>query len=141
MSDAALAAGPMGSQEESRPVAGEGGTDNATAKLSATNDSSLKGTYPMVMSIGWNPFYKNEVRSVEVHIIHKFHNDFYNAMLNLAILGFIRPERNYDSMQALIDDINFDIEVAQKSLLRPAYADHVEDPYLLDFRWGAGSNL
>jgi FAD synthase len=30
----------------------------------AENLSTRKNVYPMVMSIGWNPFYKNTVRSV-----------------------------------------------------------------------------
>jgi len=92
--------------------------------------------YPMVMSIGWNPYYKNTVRTVEVHVIHKFHNDFYNALMNLSILGFIRPELNYDSLQALIDDINFDTEVAKKSLDREAYLELKKDEFLKDFSWG-----
>eukprot|EP00842_Homolaphlyctis_polyrhiza_P006249 jgi/Hompol1/6625/HPOL_001903-RA len=39
---------------------------------------------PMVMSFGWNPFYKNEKRSAEVHIIHKFEEDFYGVELRLS---------------------------------------------------------
>lgn len=91
--------------------------------------------YPMVMSIGWNPYYKNEVRSVEVHIIHKFKHDFYNALMNLTIAGFIRQEQNYDSLEALVDDINFDIEVAKKSLERERYAELKDEQYLTDFSW------
>ena len=45
----------------------------------------------MVMSIGWNPFYKNTVRSVEVHVLHSFAQDFYGAWMNVLIAGFIRP--------------------------------------------------
>jgi len=90
----------------------------------------------MVMSIGWNPYYKNEVRSVEVHIIHKFAHDFYNALMNLSITGFIREEKSYDSLQALIDDINFDTEVAKKSLEREAYVELSKDPFLKEFGWG-----
>jgi len=97
--------------------------------------------YPMVMSIGWNPYYKNTVRTVEVHVIHKFHNDFYNALMNLSILGFIRPELNYDSLQALIDDINFDTEVAKKSLDREAYLELKKDEFLKDFNWGKEGTL
>lgn len=87
------------------------------------------------MSIGWNPFYNNEMRTVEVHIIHAFKADFYNAKLNLTILGFIRDEKNYDSMDALVTDIKFDIDVAKASLERPAYASLKDDPYLADFSW------
>lgn len=90
----------------------------------------------MVMSIGWNPYYANSVRSVEVHILHKFSRDFYNALMNLSILGFIRPEQGYESMEALVEDINFDIEVARRSLQREAYLEEKKDAYLMEFGWG-----
>lgn len=87
------------------------------------------------MSIGWNPFYKNEVRSVEVHLIHKFEKDFYNAMMNLSILGFIRYERDYDGLDSLVKDINTDIDVSKRSLERPAYEHLAQDHFLKDFSW------
>lgn len=72
----------------------------------------------MVMSIGYNPFYKNTVRSAEVHVLHKFSQDFYDAHMRLLILGFIREEKDYKSLDALVEDINFDCDVAKKSLDR-----------------------
>ncbi|KAI9337033.1 hypothetical protein DFJ73DRAFT_892202 [Zopfochytrium polystomum] len=77
--------------------------------------------WPMVMSFGWNPFYKNEKRSAEVHIMNVFETDFYGEELRVIVAGFIRPEFNYVSLEALIDDINTDIAVAKNSLGRPAY--------------------
>ena len=71
--------------------------------------------HPMVMSLGWNPFYKNErlsaVRRVflvinrhsdilftqEVHIMHEFKNDFYGNEMRVLVLGYIRPELDYTS--------------------------------------------
>ncbi|CZT15681.1 related to FMN1-Riboflavin kinase [Ramularia collo-cygni] len=97
-------------------------------------DIETKGAvYPMVMSIGWNPFYKNTVRSVEVHIMHDFSIDFYGSHMNLLIAGFIRPELDYVSKESLIDDIKTDINVAGRSLSRTAYVKLMGDPYLLDF--------
>lgn len=51
--------------------------------------------FPMVMSIGWNPFYHNREKAAEVHIIHKFSNNFYGASVEYNVLGYIRPELNY----------------------------------------------
>ncbi|KAK4549489.1 hypothetical protein LTR36_006486 [Oleoguttula mirabilis] len=101
----------------------------------ASSRSQDKGAvYPMVMSIGWNPFYKNTVRSVEVHIMHHFGpDDFYGCHMNLVILGFIRPEYDYVSKESLIEDIQTDINVTGRSLARKAYAGFVRDPYLLEF--------
>ncbi|KAG1454713.1 hypothetical protein G6F46_009955 [Rhizopus delemar] len=77
--------------------------------------------YPMVMSLGWNPYYKNEKRSAEVHIIHEFEQDFYNEAIRIIVGGYVRPEQNYPSLDALIKDIKTDIEVAKHSLKREAY--------------------
>ncbi|KAH8666632.1 riboflavin kinase [Xylariales sp. PMI_506] len=77
--------------------------------------------YPMVMSIGYNPFYKNEVRSAEVHVLHQFGADFYGAPMRLLLLGFIREERDYSGLDALIEDINIDCDVARQSLARAGW--------------------
>lgn len=89
--------------------------------------------FPMVMSLGYNPFYKNTVRSVEVHILHDFARDFYGARLSLAILGFIRPEYDYVSKESLIEDIRTDIQVAARSLARPGYVRYRQDRELVEF--------
>ncbi|KAK4185557.1 putative riboflavin kinase [Podospora australis] len=74
--------------------------------------------FPMVMSIGYNPFYKNTVRSAEVHLLKKFSEDFYGCAMRLLIMGYIRDEKDYAGLEALIADINFDCEVAKRSLER-----------------------
>lgn len=110
-----------------------GGSTGEKEEQSASLTHDKGAVFPMVMSIGWNPFYKNTVRSVEVHIMHKFPQDFYGSHMNLAILGFIRPEYDYVSKDSLIEDIKTDIDVAGNSLARPAYAKYRDDKELLDF--------
>ncbi|KAK6067971.1 riboflavin kinase [Seiridium cupressi] len=83
--------------------------------------SSAYQIYPMVMSIGFNPYYKNTVRSAEVHVLHKFSSDFYDVPMRLLILGFIREEKDYNGLEALIEDINIDCDVARQSLNRDAW--------------------
>lgn len=123
--------GASGSENaDHRPL---GGGNNIT-HLTAPN-SPTPTVFPMVMSIGWNPFYKNEVRSVEVHIIHKFTDDFYNAHMNLLILGFIRHEQDYKDVDALIKDIKEDVVVSEKSLARDAYFKYKDEVYLKNFSW------
>ncbi|KAI1662216.1 riboflavin kinase [Daldinia decipiens] len=98
-------------------------TTTSSANSTATPTASQKRwqIYPMVMSIGYNPFYKNSVRSAEVHVLREFGADFYDAPMRLLILGFVREERDYASLEALITDINVDCEVARQSLARPAW--------------------
>lgn len=98
------------------------------------NGDTEAAVYEMVMSIGWNPYYKNEVRSVEVHIMHDFEHDFYDSHMNLVILGYIRPEYDYVSKESLIEDIRTDIDVARQSLERPAYKSYRDDTGLVDFK-------
>lgn len=106
---------------------------SATILSPSSSTSSLATScpatvYPMVMSLGWNPFYKNEKKSAEVHIMHNFHKDFYGDDLHVVVLGYIRPELDYTTLEALIEDINIDIEVAHRSLERPDYAAFKYDP-------------
>ncbi|XP_043421293.1 riboflavin kinase isoform X1 [Prionailurus bengalensis] len=54
--------------------------------------------HKMVVSIGWNPYYKNTKKSMETHIMHTFEEDFYGEILNVAIVGYLRPEKNFDSL-------------------------------------------
>ncbi|TKS78634.1 Riboflavin kinase [Collichthys lucidus] len=76
--------------------------------------------YKMVMSIGWNPYYKNTKKSMETHVIHTFKEDFYGEILSVVMVGYIRPERSYDSLvEALITAISNDIEEAKAKLELP----------------------
>nr|XP_044999432.1 riboflavin kinase-like [Jaculus jaculus] len=75
--------------------------------------------HKMVVSIGWNPYYKNVKTSMETHIIHTFKEDFHGEVLNVAIVGYLRPEKNFDSLEALISAIQADIEEAKKRLDLP----------------------
>ncbi|CDO74001.1 hypothetical protein BN946_scf185043.g50 [Trametes cinnabarina] len=52
---------------------------------------------PMVMSLGWNPYYKNEKMTAEIHIMHGFKADFYGHSMKAIVLGYIRPELDYTS--------------------------------------------
>lgn len=72
--------------------------------------------YKAVLSIGWNPYYQNDKKSLEAHILNKFDGDFYGANLKLVILGHIRPERDFLSLDDLIDEIKNDIRIAEGKL-------------------------
>ncbi|KAG7867886.1 hypothetical protein KL918_002483 [Ogataea parapolymorpha] len=52
---------------------------------------------PMVMSLGWNPFFKNSKKACELHILHEFKSTFYGCRLNFNILGYVRPELDYNN--------------------------------------------
>ncbi|CAR25876.1 hypothetical protein ZYGR_0A04490 [Zygosaccharomyces rouxii] len=94
-------------------------TYNYGKLLKETNDD-LK-IHPVVLSVGKNPFYHNKLKTVELHILHHFQADFYGAQVKFNLLGRIRPELNYNSKEALIDDINKDKLIASEILSRPNY--------------------
>ncbi|CAI2351033.1 unnamed protein product [Caenorhabditis sp. 36 PRJEB53466] len=71
-------------------------------------------TYSMAMSIGWNPQYQNEKKTMEVHLIDYSGGDFYGRRLNGVILGFIREMKSFSSLDELKEAIAKDIEVAKR---------------------------
>jgi riboflavin kinase len=71
---------------------------------------------PMVMSIGFNPFFNNEYKTAEAHIMKKFEHDFYDSKLKVSILGFIRNEADFLTFSHLIEAIHNDVQVAKDIL-------------------------
>lgn len=60
--------------------------------------------------------------------MHDFGKDFYGSTLKVCILGHLRPELNFDSLQALIEAINNDIAQAKQRLEEPEalkYKNHI----------------
>ncbi|ORX34116.1 riboflavin kinase-domain-containing protein [Kockovaella imperatae] len=109
------------------PPAADAEPPAAEPKTLSAEDSRV---WPMVMSVGWNPYYKNEKITAEVHILHPFAHNFYGHDMSVLVTGYIRPELDYVSKEALIEDINTDARVALNSLARPAYAALASDPFL-----------
>ncbi|XP_060072812.1 riboflavin kinase-like [Ylistrum balloti] len=85
--------------------------------------------FKMVMSIGNNPYYKNEKRSMETHIIHKFEEDFYGSTLKTVMLGFIRPMKNFSSLDELVTEIHADIAHAKEKLELPENLAHKDNKF------------
>lgn len=89
-----------------------------------------------MLSIGWNPFFKNEKRTVEAYICHDYGRDFYDQEMRLIIVGFLRPQANFGSMDELIAEIAADVEFGQKALDEtPDMSALRDDPFLA----GSGS--
>lgn len=78
-----------------------------------------KNVHKMVMSIGWNPYFKNEQKSMETHILHEFADEFYGKLLKVCIVGYLRPELNFSTLDELIIAIKKDITDADNVLDEP----------------------
>lgn len=85
--------------------------------------------HKMVMSIGWNPFYQNKTKSMETHIMHEYESDFYDQELKIIILGFLRPEKNFNSLNELIIAIKSDIAQSNEKLDQAEFAMYKHDPF------------
>lgn len=86
--------------------------------------------YKMCMSIGWNPFYNNTFKTAEPWILHDFDKPFYDQDIRLVVCGYVRPEANFSSLEALITRINKDGEVSKEALSRPELESFAADSFL-----------
>lgn len=57
--------------------------------------------------------------------MHDFNRDLYGCLLKVCIVGYLRPEKNFNSLDALIEAIKKDISDTEEFL---------EDPELLKFK-------
>lgn len=94
--------------------------------------ASLHGVvYKMVANIGKNPSFGNEHVSVEVHLLHTFSQDFYDENLKVVILGSIRTESKFSSLEELKTAIHEDCGIAEKLLDDEEYSSFKSDSFLL----------
>ncbi|XP_023340298.1 riboflavin kinase [Eurytemora carolleeae] len=89
-----------------------------------------KGTvHGMVMSIGWNPFYNNEKRAMETHILHNFDGELYGQWLKVIMVGYLRPELNYTTLENLKTAIQGDIDNAKLEMEKPEFISFKTHPF------------
>jgi riboflavin kinase len=60
--------------------------------------------YKAVISVGWNPFYKNVEKTIEAHLLHVFEDDFYGAKIKVIIYGYLRPEADFGNIGKRVSD-------------------------------------
>lgn len=95
--------------------------------------ASLHGTvYKMVANIGKNPSFANEYVTVEVHLLHKFEEDFYDETLRVLILGSIRTESRFNSLDQLKTAIHKDCSIAEDLLEQTEYKHFRNDSYFFE---------
>jgi riboflavin kinase len=64
--------------------------------------ATLRGSrYQAVVSIGWNPYFKNEKKTVEAHLLSQL-DDFYGEELTIDLTGYLRQEANFNGLGTLI---------------------------------------
>ncbi|CAF2369765.1 unnamed protein product [Rotaria sp. Silwood2] len=83
------------------------------AKLLTQNDNEV---YKTVASVGTNPFYNGERKTMEAHIIHSFPADFYGETVKILLLGEIRKMTTFKDTNELAAAIQNDISTASDRL-------------------------
>jgi riboflavin kinase/FMN adenylyltransferase len=73
------------------------------------------GSFPSITNIGMRPTFAEPERTIETHIFD-FDRDIYGHEVKLEIAERIRPERKFESAQALAAQIAEDLQIA-KSIL------------------------
>jgi riboflavin kinase len=87
--------------------------------------------FPMAMSVGYNVHYGNDNKTVEVHLLHEFENDFYDAIITAIAIKFLRPMRQFKSKEELIEAIENDKDAARNLLNDPELSKMSEHSYFL----------
>lgn len=85
-----------------------------------TEDGSASRRMPGVMNVGVRPTFAgaDETPRIEVHLFD-FSGDLYGCTLTVTLHAFLRPERSFASVDALVEQIGRDAEQA-RNLLRQA---------------------
>lgn len=86
--------------------------------------------YGMALNVGWSPFYQNKEKTIEIHVLHEFGEDFYGHEIRAIAMGYIRPEANFNGLDELKKAIADDIEYARNKLDTPEAKAAVLDPYV-----------
>ncbi len=73
------------------------------------------GAYPSITNIGMRPTFNEPQRTIEAHIFD-FSRDIYGREVMLEIAERIRPERKFESAQALAAQIASDLKRAREIL-------------------------
>eukprot|EP00747_Dinoflagellata_sp_TGD_P179174 gnl/TRDRNA2_/TRDRNA2_29527_c0_seq1.p1 gnl/TRDRNA2_/TRDRNA2_29527_c0~~gnl/TRDRNA2_/TRDRNA2_29527_c0_seq1.p1 ORF type:complete len:444 (-),score=70.44 gnl/TRDRNA2_/TRDRNA2_29527_c0_seq1:106-1401(-) len=94
-------------------------------------DGPEPGIHKVAMSMGWNPTFSDvRAKTIEPWILHKFSKDFYGCTLRLLVLGYIRPEAKFESVDQLIPEISSDGEFCSAVLDSPKLACYRSDRFL-----------
>jgi riboflavin kinase/FMN adenylyltransferase len=85
------------------------------AVLVDVTDGPHKGHYHGAASIGVRPMFGENRANLETFVFD-FSGDLYGAQLSVALVEFLRPEEKFDSLQALIDQMDADCAQARAVL-------------------------
>ncbi|MBP0483730.1 bifunctional riboflavin kinase/FAD synthetase [Sagittula salina] len=85
------------------------------AVLVDVRDGPHKGSYHGAASVGVRPMFNGEVPNIETFLFD-FTGDLYGATLSVGLVEYLRPEARFDSLDALIAQMDADCAAARQIL-------------------------
>lgn len=85
------------------------------AVLVDVRDGPHKGRYHGAASVGVRPMFDGEVPNIETFLFD-FTGDLYGATLSVGLVDYLRPELKFDSLEALISQMDADCLRAREIL-------------------------
>lgn len=72
--------------------------------------------YPAAHSVGINETFQAVPRLVESHVLDETDLDLYDKVVELEFVDFVRPAAKFDGVEALVAQINLDLDVVRTQL-------------------------
>ena len=72
-------------------------------------------SYNSITSIGNNPTFNEELKTVETYIID-FNKNIYNQKLKIVFIDFIREQIKFDNEKDLVNQMNKDLKIMKDNL-------------------------
>jgi riboflavin kinase/FMN adenylyltransferase len=72
--------------------------------------------FPAAHSVGINETFQAVPRLVESHVLDETELDLYDQVVSLEFVDFVRPAAKFDGVEALVSQINLDLDIVRKQL-------------------------
>jgi riboflavin kinase/FMN adenylyltransferase len=72
--------------------------------------------FPAAHSVGINETFQAVPRLVESHVLDETELDLYDKVVSLEFVDFVRPAAKFDGVEALVSQINLDLDIVRKQL-------------------------
>ena len=72
--------------------------------------------FPAAHSVGINETFQAVPRLVESHVLDETELDLYDKVVSLEFVDFVRPAAKFDGVEALVSQINLDLDIVKKQL-------------------------
>ena len=88
----------------------------AVSRPSRRGDGVWGRAYAVDAPLGRRHFGDLERKTVEAWLLHDFAADFYGRTLRLMVVGYVRPELKFDSLDGLVAAIRADGDFVEREL-------------------------